>query len=157
MPMLRWRKSWTWENLQGSIRKDLSPAERSVWADLLDLCGLCRRWGVVERSEGLPYTDEEFAQMFITPVPVIKSAISKCVAEGRLRRGPAGELVVNHWDKYQANESRGIPKKVSIDKARKTRNLAADTAVAAMAAVNKANAMNQQTQDMLQELKEGKE
>lgn len=104
--MLRWRRSWALENLQGSIRKDLEPSERSVWADLLDLCGLSRRWGVIERSEGIPYTDEELAQMFITPLPIVTSTIEKSIAEGRLSRNGDGSLVVTNWDKYQPQKAK---------------------------------------------------
>lgn len=104
--MLRWRRSWTIENLQGSIRRDLEPSERSVWADLLDLCALSRRWGIIERSQGIPYTYDELAQMFVTPVEVVRAAVSKCLAEGRLQQGETGELIVTNWDKYQPQKDK---------------------------------------------------
>jgi len=97
------------ENLQGSIRRDLQPSERSVWSDLLDLCGLSRRWGIIERSEGIPYEDYELSQMFVTPVEVVTNAINKCLAEGRLKRGSKGELIITNWDKYQPQPDKKHP------------------------------------------------
>lgn len=120
--MLRWRKSWTLENLQGSIRKDLEPSERSVWADLLDLCALSRRWGIIERSEGIPYTDDELAQMFITPVDIVKSAIAKSVAEGRISRNGDGALIVTHWDRYQSSKAKKVQESSDIPLAPEDRN-----------------------------------
>lgn len=100
---LKWRKSWIDENLDGSIRKDLNPAERSVWADLLDLCGKSRRWGVIERSQGIPWTARELAERFVTSEDVVSSTITKCLIEGRLALDNSGALVVTNWGKYQAN------------------------------------------------------
>ena len=96
-----WRKSWIDENLMGSIRIDLLPAERSVWYDLCDLCGKSRRWGVIERSQGIPYTAEDLSYLFKTPVDIVQSTIDKCMVEGRLQRDDTGALVITHWDKYQ--------------------------------------------------------
>jgi hypothetical protein len=115
--MLRWRKSWIDENLEGSIRKDLKPEERSVWSDLLDLCGKSRRWGYVERSEGMPYSVNELADKFVTPIKIIKSSINKCLIEGRLKweyptEDPlvgSGALVISHWERYQAQKAKEEP------------------------------------------------
>jgi hypothetical protein len=98
---MSWRKSWIDENLTGSIREDLLPAERSVWADLLDLCGKSRRWGVIERSKGIPFTLLDLANMFKTPSDIVDSAIQKSMVEGRLTKDEFGGLVVTNWAKYQ--------------------------------------------------------
>lgn len=102
---MSWRKSWIDENLIGSIRTDLLPEERSVWNDLLDLCGKSRRWGIIERSKGIPFEADEFAYLFKTPVAIVQSAIDKCLVEGRLQRDDTGALVVAHWDRYQQRPS----------------------------------------------------
>lgn len=112
--MLNWRKSWIDENLEGSIRKDLKPEERSVWADLLDLCGKSRRWGHIERSTGIPYTSQELAEKFVTPIKVINSTIRKCLKEGRLRWEHAtenplvgsGAFIITNWDRYQKDNKK---------------------------------------------------
>lgn len=98
---MAWRRSWVDENLEGSIRKDLTPAERSVWADLLDLCAKSRTWGVIERSAGIPYEFYELTAKFVTPLEIVTSCIEKCLAEGRLQHNGTGSLVVTNWDKYQ--------------------------------------------------------
>lgn len=115
--MLRWRKSWIDENLDGSIRKDLTPAERSVWSDLCDLCGKSRRWGYVEMSQGIPYAVDDLAHRFHAPIELVQSTIDKCLIEGRLQQDGSGALVVANWGRYQAvPEGKQKPKEDAREK-----------------------------------------
>lgn len=112
----RWVKFYTTEWLEGSIRVDLNPSERGVWADLLTMGGLSRREGHIERSVGIPYTDEQLAAKFVVDLPILQSCIAKCVNEGRLRKEKDGSLVIVNWDKYQ---SAGEKKKRSLTEEQK--------------------------------------
>ena len=105
---MRFRYSWIDENLDGSIRDDLTPAERSVWSDLCDLCGKSRRWGYIERSKGIPYTEEDLASRFKTPLDIVHSCIEKCLKEGRLVQDDSGALMVAHWSRYQNKKLRQL-------------------------------------------------
>ena len=62
--MKRWIKVYINEWLEGSIRVDLTSAERGVWVDLLLLGGLSRNEGRIERSKGIPYEDDALVNKF---------------------------------------------------------------------------------------------
>lgn len=97
----RWLRLHSYEWLEGSIRRELTGAERAVWADLLALASLARRRGYVERSEGIPYTIRELCDKFNECEPVVQSCVDKCLEEGRLIRDGYSALVVANWGRYQ--------------------------------------------------------
>lgn len=100
-PKMPWFKLYSYEWLEGSIRRDLTGAERAVWADLLSLANMSRRRGYIERSEGIPYALDELADKFKESIEVVESAVEKCLKEGRLSKDGYGSLVVTNWEKYQ--------------------------------------------------------
>ena len=81
---MHWFKIYSYEWLEGSIRKDLTPAEQSVWVDLMATANMCRRRGHIERTEGIPYSLEELAAKYQKPIELVKAAIDNCLDEGRL-------------------------------------------------------------------------
>jgi len=97
---MEWHKVNSSRWLEGSIRVDLTPAERSVWQDLLCLASLSRERGRIERSRGIPYTREEIASRLIIDVGLLQSTVDKCIREGRLQEDN-GSLIITNWDKYQ--------------------------------------------------------
>lgn len=108
----RWTKLYNNEWLDGSIRVDLTPAERSIWADLLALAGLSRREGFIERSQGIPYTIRDLAHRFNlcgpedetvdTGVKLVQDTIEKCIKEGRIEIQGDGVMHITNWDRYQS-------------------------------------------------------
>jgi len=100
--MKRWIKVYINEWLEGSIRVDLTSAERGVWVDLLLLGGLSRNEGRIERSKGIPYEDDALVNKFEIDEKLLKSTLEKCFKEGRLQRAKDGALVITNWGKYQA-------------------------------------------------------
>lgn len=109
--MKRWLKLYTVEWIEGSIRIDLTPAQRSVWADLLAMAALSRREGYIERSEGIPYTAQDLAARFVVDVTLVNSTIESCLKEGRITMDGNGTYQITNWGKYQA-----VPDKVKRDK-----------------------------------------
>jgi hypothetical protein len=98
---MRWVKLFTTEWIDGSIRTDLTPAERGVWADLIVLAGLSRREGHIERSEGIPFSVQEIATRCVVDVELLQSTIDKCVAEGRITISKNQTISITNWEKYQ--------------------------------------------------------
>ena len=106
-----WVKIHTSGWLRGSIRAQLTPAERSVWADLLALAGENRveeRRGIIERAKGIPYTREKLAELLDIDVDLLNSTIYKCVSDenaddttARLLLYPDETLEIGNWHKYQ--------------------------------------------------------
>lgn len=88
--------------LNGSIREDLTPDERSVWADLLALAGISResRRGFIERSEGIPYSRQHILTVLNIGGELYDRAVGKCVEEGRLVVYEDGTMQIINWDHY---------------------------------------------------------
>lgn len=100
--MKRWIKLYTIEWIEGTIRCDLAPAERGIWADLLVMAGISRREGYIERSQGVPYRVEELANRFVVPIELLQSTLDKCQLEGRITINSDNTIQITNWDKYQA-------------------------------------------------------
>lgn len=107
--ILKYLKIFGQEWLEGSIRVDLDSAGRGVWADLLAMAQISRRVGYIERSEGLPYGDEELALRFKIPLELLQSVIAICKQEGRLRQLKDGTYFIFNWNKYQDIELGSSP------------------------------------------------
>lgn len=123
---MKWLKLYTLEWLEGSIRVDLTAAERSVWADLLAMAGMCRNEGHIERSQGIPYTREELATRFAVSLELVNSTIDKCVKEGRIELNGDGTLTIVNWSKYQsipAGKEKPAPETARERELRERRNL----------------------------------
>lgn len=92
--------SYRWIN--GSIRQDLLPDERSVWADLMALAALTRepRRGYIERSEGIPYSKTVLLSMLNITGELFDRAVAKCVKEGRLKVFEDGTMLLTNWQYY---------------------------------------------------------
>lgn len=106
---LKYLKIFGQEWLEGSIRVDLDSAGRGVWADLLAMAQISRRVGYIERSEGLPYGDEELALRFKIPLELLEEVIATCKKEGRLGQLKDGTYFISNWDKYQDLELGSSP------------------------------------------------
>ena len=98
---MKWVKLYTSEWIDGSIRIDLTPAERSMWADLLVLAGLSRREGYIERSQGIPFTVQDIASRCVVDISLVNSTIEKCKKEGRITIDEANTIIITNWEKYQ--------------------------------------------------------
>jgi len=111
----KWIRVFASEWIDGSVRSDLLPAERSVFIDLVALAGLSRddREGYVERSQGIPYTIEQLATRFVIPLKLLQSTLFKCQKEGRIQVLEDGVIKITNWSKYQFPPG-GKPKSKSV-------------------------------------------
>jgi len=98
---MQYLKMFGYQWLEGSLRVDLDSAGRGVWADILALASISRRVGYLERSPGIPYTDQELTDKFRVSLQLLQVTIGLCLIEGRLRQDGDGTYVVTNWDKYQ--------------------------------------------------------
>ncbi len=151
--------------LTGSIRRDLEPDERSVWADLLALAGLTRepRRGYIERSKGVPYEPHYLTVFLNISEELLNRTIQKCVKEGRLKVFEDGTMLITNWNNYNGLEDwhkkkkqeaeRKEARKVSIDKARKTRKTNDNNAKATTRAMNELNSTIKQLKSEIKQPK----
>jgi len=103
-----WIKLWINESLKGSIRFDLTPAERGVWYDLLLFAGDCREPGTISANSNTPYPHEYIANTLNIPLELLESTIKKCIETRRLEENSAGIHIVN-WASYQSEYERQKP------------------------------------------------
>lgn len=116
---MRYLKIFGYEWLEGSIRKDLDSAGRGIWADILALASLSRRIGYLERSVGIPYTDQEIADKFNVNIKELQKVIATCILEGRLQReNDTNTLYVKNWDRYQDYPLGSEPTNKKADKSK---------------------------------------
>lgn len=107
--MLYYHKIDSYRWLEGSIRQDLEPDERSVWADLLALAALTRepRRGFIERSEGIPYPKAVILARLNITEELFDRAIIKCVNEGRLKVYDNGTMEIVNFGRYNNTDTYG--------------------------------------------------
>lgn len=88
------------EWLRGSIRFDLNPAERGVWADLLGMAGESRTPGVIQATEGVAYPINWIAQALNIPPELLEQALKKLEETGRVNMD-GGCINIINFEYYQ--------------------------------------------------------
>ena len=108
-----WFKVYSKGWLTGSIRAQLTPAERSVWADLLAMASESRVRGVICRARGIPYTREYIASFLEIPIELLNSTIEKCSKDEnaddpttRIMFDGSGCIIIANWEKYQSKPTK---------------------------------------------------
>lgn len=117
--MKQWVKIHCYDWLEGSIMIDMDISQRYVWSCMIVLGGLTRdglREGYLERSKGIPYTEQELADKFHCDLSLIQSTIAVCLEEGRLTKYDDNTLYLTNWEKYQSKTEAQL-KKEAIKKA----------------------------------------
>ncbi len=104
----RWVKLWVSESLRGTIRFDFTPAERSVWYDLLVLAGDCRQDGLIAPGSGVPYPLKWIAGTLNISSTLLKKTLEICKSSERIEINGDGIKILN-WHKYQSEYERQKP------------------------------------------------
>ncbi len=112
MPRGATRRTWIklfitgW--LHGSIRWQLEPDERSVWADLICLAGECGKDGKISDNDGKPLPRLYLANHLNIAPELLDRTIAKCRHEGRLVDRD-DILIIANWKSYQSEYQRQKP------------------------------------------------
>jgi len=107
----RWIKVWVQESLTGTVRFDFTPAERSVWYDLLILAGNCRLEGIIAAGASKPYPHTWIAGTLNIPIELLEVTLKKCEESERIKENKDGIHILN-WGKYQSEYERQKPYRV---------------------------------------------
>lgn len=102
MTRLRWIKLWTQETINGTTRRELEPAERSLWFDLLCLAGDSPDPGTICVAPGIPYTDDQLCQLLKVPPALLERARDKMLKAGKLEKRDRC-LRIAKWEHYQGD------------------------------------------------------
>jgi len=103
---MHWLKLWTRGWLEGSIRFDLTPAQRSVF---LDLCALAREsrnppW--VQANETTAYPHSWLASKLNIPLDLLEETLEACKKQKRISENNTGIRVLK-FEFYQEKKSQG--------------------------------------------------
>ena len=100
---MSWRKSWPSPNLDpNGTKRSLTPAQRSVWDDCLDLAEMSPATGTICAVPSVPYTSEQLAIIFKTPKSVIEDALNLFCTLKMLKK----DGTILQWKKYQSEYQR---------------------------------------------------
>ena len=102
----RWIKLWIAESLRGSIRFELTPAERGVWYDLLAMAGESRTPGTIQATEGVGYPKPWIAQALNIPVELLEQTLDKLASTDRIKMNTDSISIIN-FEYYQSNDRTG--------------------------------------------------
>ena len=111
---MRGQSKMTWVKLHingwlhGSIRWQLEPDERGVWADLIAMAGQCLLGGKICDNDERPYPRDFIAGQLNIPPELLDRTIAKCRREGRLEDRD-DMLVLTNWQSYQSEYERQKP------------------------------------------------
>ena len=100
-----WLKLWAVESLEGSIRYQLSAAERGTWYDMLVLARICGQDGTIADRDSRPYPHTFVANRLNIPLELFETTLAKCIDEGRVTENEKGIHITN-WKKYQSEYER---------------------------------------------------
>lgn len=91
--------------LHGSIRWQLEPDERGVWADLIAMAGQALAGGKICDNDGVALPRDYIAGQLNIPLELLDRTIAKCRHDGRLEARD-DMLVLTNWRHYQSEYER---------------------------------------------------
>lgn len=100
-----WVKLWVTGWLHGSIRYQLTPDERGVWADLLAWAGECEQGGAIMDNSEKPFPMEYMANHLNIPLELLTRTLDKSKEEGRIKI-ENGIIFITSWKTYQSEYER---------------------------------------------------
>lgn len=101
-----WIKIYVDQWLHGTMRRELLPAERSVWTDFLALAGDSPYEGKISFTEKIGYTDEQLADKLEVPVDILASAKAKMLEYNKIEILDNNVIKIVKWKKYQSEYDR---------------------------------------------------
>lgn len=99
----KWVKLWTEEWLDGTVRYQLTPPERSIFIDLIALAGRSRQPGIIQANINEPYPHNILAQRLNVSPDLLDITLGKLAEQGRISENSNGIHIVK-WQTYQTVE-----------------------------------------------------
>lgn len=106
----KWVKLWVSEWLDGTMRFQMTPAQRGIWADLLALAGSSRTAGIIGPGEtggiadGFPL--DYLASILRVDLETLKDALAAFRQQQRIDVNERGAIAIVNWAKYQSEYQR---------------------------------------------------
>ena len=107
---MHWLKLWTRGWLEGSVRFDLTPAQRSVFIDLLAMARESRNPPWIQMNENQGYPHSWIAQKLNVPLDLLEETLELCKKQGRIYENETG-IKIMKFEVYQGIERKSSRKK----------------------------------------------
>ena len=107
---MHWLKLWTRGWLEGSIRFDLTPAQRSVFIDLCALARESRNPPMVQANETVAYPHSWLASKLNIPLELLEETLEICKKQSRISENTTGIKVLK-FEHYQEKMTEHSQKK----------------------------------------------
>ena len=104
-----WVKLYSHQWLYGTLRSELEPAERSIWADFLAMAGDSPFPGKICVSSRMGFTDQQLADLLVVDIKILQSAKTKMVKYDKIYVDENGVIEILNWFKYQSEYLRQKP------------------------------------------------
>lgn len=99
---MAWRKSWSGKNLDpNGTKRSMTPVERSVWDDVLDLAAEAPVTGQLCAFTGVPYTVQQLSEIFKTPIHDVTHAMKRFFELGLIDEKYQIVTWFDHQSEYQ--------------------------------------------------------
>ena len=100
---MSWRKSWSIKNLDpNGTKRRLTPEQRSVWDDCLDLAETAPITGSLCVAPKVPFSTAQLAAIFHTPEDVVHASLMLFKRLGMM----TDDYHISSWKKYQSEYQR---------------------------------------------------
>jgi hypothetical protein len=112
-PFLKWySKNW----LNGSIRFECTPEERSVFVDLCSMANESRNRGVIQANSTHPYPHSYIANQLNIPLELLERCLRKFEQQERIYENQQGIIIIK-FSYYQGMGvlNRGRPRKKPVE------------------------------------------
>jgi len=116
---MSWRKSWPKLNIYGKTgdgkcaKRFLSPDERSVWDDYLDLAQISPVRSKVCIADCIGYETSQLSRILNTPEEIIVRAEKHMIKLEMICININRVITINNWKKYQSEYSRQLQYRVT--------------------------------------------
>ena len=116
---MSWRKSWPKLNIYGingngeCSKRKLTPDERSVWDDYLDLAQLSIIRGKICIASDIGYTLQQLSQILKTPEEIILHAEHNLLKLKMIQVDKNRVIIILNWKKYQSEYDRQLQYRVT--------------------------------------------
>ena len=101
----RWYKCFPIDDLFGSIRHELGPAERGIWYDMRSLASISPVPGKLCESESQAYPHTRIAALLNVRLAMLEATVEKAVAMGLCTEDDTGIHILN-WERSQSEYDR---------------------------------------------------
>jgi len=119
----RWVKLWTYESLTGTLRRELTPDERSIWWDFLALAGESPEPGYICLYPDIAFTEDQLCKMLNVTSELLSRAKRRLIDTGRIKVNSSNGIIhILKWEEYQSEYDRAEYMKEYMAKYRKAKS-----------------------------------